>query len=60
MVMQEINRYADSEFRYTDRSDAAAVDDIIRRERQRERAIREIEEMKRIRALAGNETARRQ
>lgn len=47
MVLQEINRYADSEFRYTDRSDATAVDDIIRRERQRERAIREIEEMKR-------------
>jgi hypothetical protein len=47
MVLQEINRYADSEFRYTDRSDATAVDEIIRRERQRERAIREIEEMKR-------------
>ncbi|MBU4527309.1 MAG: ATP-binding protein [Hoeflea sp.] len=46
MVLQEINRYADSEFRYTDRSDASAVDEIIRRERQRERAIREIEEMK--------------
>ena len=47
MVLQEINRYADSEFRYTDRSDASAVDEIIRRERQRERAIREIEAMKR-------------
>lgn len=47
MVLQEINRYADSEFRYTDRADATAVDDIIRRERQRERAIREIEAMKR-------------
>ncbi|WP_245304080.1 AAA family ATPase, partial [Hoeflea olei] len=46
MVLQEINRYADSEFRYTDRADATAVDDIIRRERQRERAIREIEAMK--------------
>lgn len=46
MVMQEINRYADSEFRYTDKSDAAAVDDIIRRERQRERAIGQIEAMK--------------
>ncbi len=32
MVMQEINRYADSEFRYTDKSDNAAVDEIIRRE----------------------------
>ncbi|MDQ0321273.1 hypothetical protein QO002_003411 [Pararhizobium capsulatum DSM 1112] len=47
MVLQEINRYADSEFRYTDKSDDAAVNDIIRRERQRERAVREIEEMKR-------------
>ena len=46
MVLQEINRYADSEFRYTDRSDQTAVDEIIRRERQRERAIREIEAMK--------------
>ncbi|WP_299860259.1 AAA family ATPase [uncultured Hoeflea sp.] len=47
MVLQEINRYADSEFRYTDRSDASAVEEIIRRERQRERSIEEIEEMKR-------------
>ncbi|MCY1220047.1 hypothetical protein D9M72_320460 [compost metagenome] len=47
MVLQEINRYADSEFRYTDKSDDAAVTDIIRRERQREKAIREIEAMKR-------------
>ena len=47
MVLQEINRYADSEFRYTDKSDDAAVEDIIRRERQREKAVREIEAMKR-------------
>ncbi|MCZ4091940.1 AAA family ATPase [Sinorhizobium psoraleae] len=47
MVLQEINRYADSEFRYTDKSDDAAVSDIIRRERQREKAVREIETMKR-------------
>lgn len=46
MVVQEINRYADSEFRYTDKSDDAAVSDIIRRERQREKAIREMETMK--------------
>ena len=46
MVLQEINRYADSEFRYTDKSDDAAVNDIIRRERQREKAIREMEAMK--------------
>lgn len=47
MVLQEINRYADSEFRYSDKSDDAAVSDIIRRERQREKAIGEIEAMKR-------------
>nr|WP_316655309.1 AAA family ATPase [uncultured Gellertiella sp.] len=47
MVLQEINRYADSEFRYTDKSDSAAVTDLIRRERQRERAMAEIETMKR-------------
>ena len=46
MVLQEINRYADSEFRYTDKSDDAAVTDIIRRERQREKAIQEMEAMK--------------
>lgn len=47
MILQEINRYADSEFRYTDKSDDAAVTDIIRRERQREKAVLEIETMKR-------------
>jgi len=46
MVMQEINRYADSEFRYTDKSDNAAVEEIIRRERQREKAVKEIETMR--------------
>ncbi|MEM7068551.1 MAG: AAA family ATPase [Pseudomonadota bacterium] len=46
MVMQEINRYADSEFRYTDKSDNAAVEEIIRRERQREKAVKEIEAMR--------------
>lgn len=46
MILQEINRYADSEFRYADKSDEAAVDEIIRRERQRERAIGEIERLK--------------
>jgi hypothetical protein len=46
MILQEINRYADSEFRYTDKSDDAAITDIIRRERQREKAIHEIEAMK--------------
>mgnify|MGYP003700541171 FL=1 len=46
MVMQEINRYADSEFRYSDRSDDAAVSTMIRDARLRERALREIEQMK--------------
>lgn len=30
MVMQEINRYADSEFRYADKSDEAAIDAMVR------------------------------
>ncbi len=46
MIMQEINRYADSEFRYSDRADDSAVERIIRDARLRERAIGEIEEMK--------------
>jgi SpoVK/Ycf46/Vps4 family AAA+-type ATPase len=46
MVMQEINRYADSEFRYSDRADDSAVDRILRDQRLRERAQREMEAMK--------------
>ncbi|WP_424992840.1 AAA family ATPase [Oceaniradius stylonematis] len=46
MVMQEINRYADSEFRYSDKADDAAVAEIIRRQRQTERAAREITKRK--------------
>jgi hypothetical protein len=46
MVMQEVNRYADSEFRYSDRSDDSAVSKMIRDTRLRERAIKEIEELK--------------
>ncbi|WP_306118480.1 MULTISPECIES: AAA family ATPase [unclassified Roseitalea] len=46
MVMQEINRYADSEFRYSDKADDAAVAEIVRRQRQTERAAREIAERK--------------
>ncbi len=30
MVIQEINRYADSEFRYADKSDEVAINDLIR------------------------------
>lgn len=46
MVMQEINRYADSEFRYSDRSDDAAVSKLLRDARLRERAAKEMEELK--------------
>ncbi|TIM11573.1 MAG: ATP-binding protein, partial [Mesorhizobium sp.] len=46
MVMQEVHRYADSEFRYSDRSDDAAVTKMIRDTRLRDRAMREIEELK--------------
>lgn len=42
MIIQEINRYADSEFRYTDKSDEAAVERMKRDHRLRERAAREI------------------
>jgi hypothetical protein len=30
MVIQEINRYADSEFRYADKSDEAAIAAMVR------------------------------
>jgi hypothetical protein len=30
MVVQEINRYADSEFRYADKSDEVAIDGMVR------------------------------
>jgi hypothetical protein len=46
MVMQEINRYADSEFRYSDRADDDAVEKMLREARLRERAAREMEELK--------------
>jgi hypothetical protein len=46
MVMQEINRYADSEFRYSDRADEAAVTRMVREARLRERAVSDIEELK--------------
>jgi len=46
MIVQEVNRYADSEFRYTDKSDSVAVENIIRDLRVRERAAAQITEMK--------------
>ncbi|QPC85333.1 AAA family ATPase [Mesorhizobium sp. NBSH29] len=45
MVMQEVNRYADSEFRYADKSDDAAVEKLLRDTRLRERAAREMAEL---------------
>ncbi len=46
MVMQEVNRYADSEFRYSDKSDDSAVQKMIRDARLRERAMAEVEALK--------------
>jgi hypothetical protein len=46
MVMQEINRYADSEFRYSDKADDSTVEKLLRDARLRERAAREMEELK--------------
>ncbi|SDI33228.1 AAA family ATPase [Lutimaribacter saemankumensis] len=38
MVVQEINRYADSEFRYADKSDEVAIDGMVRDMRRTEEA----------------------
>lgn len=38
MVLQEINRYADSEFRYADKSDEVAIDNAVRDMRRMEAA----------------------
>ncbi|MGB5214853.1 MAG: ATP-binding protein [Anderseniella sp.] len=46
MVVQEVHKYADSEFRYTDKSDDSGVERLIREQRVRERAIREIDDLK--------------
>jgi hypothetical protein len=46
MVIQETNRYADSEFRYTEKSDAVAVETLIRDQRVRERAATQIAALK--------------
>ena len=40
MVMQEINRYADSEFRYADKSDEVAIDNAVRDMHRMEEAKR--------------------
>ena len=40
MVIQEVNRYADSEFRYADKSDEAAIETAVRDMRRMEEAKR--------------------
>ncbi len=40
MVLQEINRYADSEFRYADKSDEVAIEGMVRDFRRSEEAKR--------------------
>ena len=46
MVIQEINRYADSEFRYADKSDAVAIDAMVRDFGRQEEAKRRYLEAK--------------
>ncbi len=40
MVVQEINRYADSEFRYADKSDEVAVEAMVREMERQDEARR--------------------
>ena len=40
MVIQEINRYADSEFRYADKSDEVAIANMVRDFERQEEAKR--------------------
>jgi len=40
MVIQEINRYADSEFRYADKSDEVAIESMVRDYARQEEAKR--------------------
>jgi hypothetical protein len=40
MVVQEINRYADSEFRYADKSDEVAIEGMVREFGRQEAAKR--------------------
>ncbi|KMK65668.1 ATP-binding protein [Puniceibacterium sp. IMCC21224] len=46
MVVQEINRYADSEFRYADKSDEVAIDGMVRDFQRQEEAKRRYLESK--------------
>ena len=47
MVIQEINRYADSEFRYADKSDEVAIDNAVREMQRMEEAKRRYVELDR-------------
>lgn len=44
-ILQEINRYADSEFRYSDKSDEAAINDLIRDHRVRQKAAERLDDL---------------
>lgn len=46
MLMQEINKYADSEFRYSGVADTRAVERLVHDAKLRERAIGEVERLK--------------
>ena len=46
MVLQEINRYADSEFRYADKSDEVAIENMVRELGRNEEARRRYVERK--------------
>ncbi|KNG93844.1 AAA family ATPase [Pseudaestuariivita atlantica] len=46
MVLQEINRYADSEFRYADKSDEVAIETMVREYGRQEKAKRRYLESK--------------
>lgn len=46
MVLQEINRYADSEFRYADKSDEVAIENMVREYGRQEEAKRRYLESK--------------
>lgn len=44
-ILQEINRYADSEFRYSDKSDEAAIEALLRDHRVREKASKRLDRL---------------
>jgi hypothetical protein len=44
-ILQEINRYADSEFRYSDKSDEAAIQELLRDHRVRQKASERLEDL---------------